>query len=169
MVIASARDVQARSGRPSLGERVFRGVNAALDWPMPTHLRLHFETIRFFIFASTLERSERISLLHILGLMRILGPGTASGANCNFKATPAADSTSCKDDAVVTMAESDNILTVRRQGRAELTLASNPHDPVGDIEIVQLDCFLRGLAPTGKRRLVTAHTLSGHCGARDPT
>jgi hypothetical protein len=55
-----------------------------------------------------------------------LGPGTASGANCNIKATPAADSTSCKDDAVVTMAESDNILTVRREGRAELTLASNP-------------------------------------------
>jgi hypothetical protein len=54
-----------------------------------------------------------------------------TGANCNIEATPAADSTSCKDDAVVTMAESDNILTVRREGRAELTLASNPHDSVG--------------------------------------
>jgi hypothetical protein len=73
MVIASARDVQARSGRTSPGERVFRAVNGALDWPMLTHLRLHFETIRFFIFASALERSERISFLHILGLMRIWG------------------------------------------------------------------------------------------------
>jgi hypothetical protein len=73
MVIASARDVQARSGRSSPGERVFRAVNGALDWPMLTHLRLHFETIRFFIFASALERGERISLLHILGLMRIWG------------------------------------------------------------------------------------------------
>ena len=67
-----------------------------------------------------------------------MGPGTASGANFNIKATPAADGTSCEDDAVVTLAEFDNNLNVRREGRADLTLASNPHDPVGDIEIVQL-------------------------------
>jgi acetoacetate decarboxylase len=71
-------------------------------------------------------------------LEKDLGPGTASGANFNIKATPAADSTSCEDDAVVTLAEFDNNLTVRREGHADLKLASNPHDPVGDIEIVQL-------------------------------
>ena len=69
-------------------------------------------------------------------LNKDLGPGTASGANFNIKATPAADGTSCEDDAVVTLAEFDNALTMRREGTGRLTLASNPHDPVGDIEIV---------------------------------
>jgi hypothetical protein len=110
---------------------------------MPTHLRLHFGRIRFY-FAGCAAAKRANFVTPYSGIDEDLGPGTASGANCNIKATPAADSTSCKDDAVVTMAESDNILTVRREGRAELTLASNPHDPVGDIEIVQLDCFLRG-------------------------
>src|SRR5580658_6876914 len=66
-----------------------------------------------------------------------LGPGTASGANFNIKATPAADATSCEDDAVVTLAEFDNTLTVRREGRASLVLGSTPHDPLRDIEIVE--------------------------------
>jgi acetoacetate decarboxylase len=67
-----------------------------------------------------------------------LGPGTASGANFNIKATPAADGTSCEDDAVVTLAEFDNKLTVRREGSASLALGSTPHDPLRDLEIVEL-------------------------------
>lgn len=67
-----------------------------------------------------------------------LGPGNASGANFNIKATPAADGKSCEDDAVVTFAEFDNMLTVRCEGTGTLRLASNEHDPIGDIEIVKL-------------------------------
>jgi acetoacetate decarboxylase len=64
-----------------------------------------------------------------------LGPGTASGANFNIKAQPAADGTSCEDDAVVTLAEFDNTLTVRREGRGAVKLLSTIHDPVADIRI----------------------------------
>jgi acetoacetate decarboxylase len=67
-----------------------------------------------------------------------LGPGTASGANFNIKATPAANGESCEDDAVVTLAEFDNNLTVRREGAGALILKSTEHDPVGDLEIVKL-------------------------------
>lgn len=67
-----------------------------------------------------------------------LGPGTVSGANFNIKATPAADGSSCEDDAVVTLAEFDNNLTVQRQGSGTLRLGSTPHDPVADIEIAEL-------------------------------
>jgi acetoacetate decarboxylase len=66
-----------------------------------------------------------------------LGPGTGSGANFNIKATPAADGNNCEDDAVVTLAEFDNTLSVRLEGTGRLTLGSTVHDPVGDIEIVK--------------------------------
>jgi len=71
-------------------------------------------------------------------LDRDLGPGTASGGNFNIKATPAADASSCEEDAVVTLAEFDNKLAVRREGSATLRLGSTPHDPVGDLEITQI-------------------------------
>jgi acetoacetate decarboxylase len=71
-------------------------------------------------------------------LDRDLGPGTASGANFNIKATPAADASGCEDDAVVTLAEFDNTLTVRREGTAKLKFGSTPHDPVADLEVVSV-------------------------------
>ncbi len=67
-----------------------------------------------------------------------LGPDTVSGANFNIKATPAADGSSCEDDAVVTLAEFDNSLTARREGTGSVRLASSAHDPVGDIEVVEV-------------------------------
>jgi acetoacetate decarboxylase len=67
-----------------------------------------------------------------------LGPATLSGANFNIKAQPAADGTSCEDDAVVTLAEFDNSLTVRREGRGAVKLLSTIHDPVADIRIVTI-------------------------------
>jgi acetoacetate decarboxylase len=80
-----------------------------------------------------------VRLLDIRAVLdKDLGPGTASGANFNIKATPSADGTSCEDDAVVTIAEFDNNLTVRREGKGSLKLGSNPHDPVGELEIVEL-------------------------------
>jgi acetoacetate decarboxylase len=64
-----------------------------------------------------------------------LGPGTASGANFNIKATPAADGGSCEDDAVVTLAEFDNVLTERRIGTGRVRLGSSVHDPLADLAI----------------------------------
>jgi hypothetical protein len=67
-----------------------------------------------------------------------LGPGEVSGANFNIKATPSADGVSCEDDAVVTLAEFDNVLSVRREGTATLSLGSSVHDPVSQLEIVSV-------------------------------
>ena len=85
-----------------------------------------------------LERSgvRLIDIRAVLG--KDLGPGKASGANFNIKATPAADGASCEDDAVVTLAEFDNVLSVRREGTATLTLGSSDHDPVSELEIVSV-------------------------------
>jgi acetoacetate decarboxylase len=66
------------------------------------------------------------------------GPGTASGANFNVKATPAADGTNCEHDAVVTLAEFENAFSVRRQGQGIVTLNSTFHDPLGAIEVVKV-------------------------------
>ena len=41
-------------------------------------------------------------------------------------------------DAVVTLAEFDNSLTVRREGRGAVKLLSTIHDPVADIRIVTI-------------------------------
>jgi acetoacetate decarboxylase len=71
-------------------------------------------------------------------LEKDLGPGEASGANFNIKATPSADGASCEDDAVVTLAEFDNVLSVRREGTAALALGSSIHDPVSELEIVKV-------------------------------
>jgi acetoacetate decarboxylase len=67
-----------------------------------------------------------------------LGPGTASGANFNIKATPAADGMACETDAVVTLAEFNNNLTKRLEGTGTLELKSGAHDPCGDLPIVEL-------------------------------
>jgi acetoacetate decarboxylase len=84
------------------------------------------------------ERSGvRLIDIHAV-LEKDLGPGKASGANFNIKATPAVDGASCEDDAVVTLAEFDNVLSVRREGTATLTLGSSDHDPVSELEVVSI-------------------------------
>lgn len=67
-----------------------------------------------------------------------LGPTTASGANFNIKALPASNGIGCEDDAFLTLAEFNNAIVVRRQGRGTLALGSNVHDPVADIKVVTL-------------------------------
>ena len=71
-------------------------------------------------------------------LDRDLGPATVKGANFNIKATPAAGGVGCEDDPVLTLAEFDNALSVRREGSAVLRLGSTVHDPLGDLEIVKV-------------------------------
>jgi acetoacetate decarboxylase len=67
-----------------------------------------------------------------------LGPATASGKNFNIKATPAANGEGCEDDPVLTLAEFDNRLSVRREGTGVLRLGSTVHDPLGDLKIVKV-------------------------------
>jgi acetoacetate decarboxylase len=67
-----------------------------------------------------------------------LGPAEVKGANFNIKATPACDGSGCEDDPVLTLAEFDNTLRVRRQGTGRLRLGASPHDPLSEIEIVRI-------------------------------
>jgi len=67
-----------------------------------------------------------------------IGPATAQGANFNIKAVPASDGVGCEDDPYLTLAEFDNTLRVRREGPGTLLLGSSVHDPLADIEVVQL-------------------------------
>jgi acetoacetate decarboxylase len=71
-------------------------------------------------------------------LGRDIGPGKVSGANFNIKATPDPSGTTCQDDAAVTLAEFNNVLTTRREGEGTLVLRSSPLDPCADIDIVRI-------------------------------
>jgi acetoacetate decarboxylase len=66
------------------------------------------------------------------------GPQQLEGVNFNYKATPACDGIGLEDDAVLTIASFSNHLGVVRTGTGIVTLASTPHDPLGEIEIVTL-------------------------------
>lgn len=90
------------------------------------------------MFRGYIERSG-VRLIDIRAVLdKDLGPRNQSGRNFNIKATPAANGLSCEDDAVVTLAEFDNILNVRRKGPGALVLGSTVHDPLGDLEIVRI-------------------------------
>ena len=67
-------------------------------------------------------------------------PSREKGANFNIKALPSCTGVGLEDDPVLTLAEFDNHLTVRREGTGTLRLRSTVHDPLADIEI----CELRG-------------------------
>jgi acetoacetate decarboxylase len=57
-----------------------------------------------------------------------LGPATVQGANFNIKATPASNGIGCEDDPCLTLAEFDNALRVRKEGKGALLLGSSVHD-----------------------------------------
>jgi len=67
-----------------------------------------------------------------------LGPVEASGANFNIKALPSCTGIGLEDDPVLTLAEFDNRLSVRREGHGSLALRSTVHDPLGDLEIREI-------------------------------
>ncbi|MEQ8349776.1 MAG: acetoacetate decarboxylase family protein [Sneathiellaceae bacterium] len=67
-----------------------------------------------------------------------LGAGTAEGANFNIKATPSCTGIGLEDDPVLTLAAFRNSLTVQRRGQGSLALGSTAHDPLADLEIVEL-------------------------------
>jgi acetoacetate decarboxylase len=71
-------------------------------------------------------------------LPKDLGPAEVSGANFNVKALPACTGIGLEDDPVLTIAEFDNRLSVRREGTGELALRSTVHDPLSDLEIREI-------------------------------
>lgn len=80
-----------------------------------------------------------VRLIDISGTLDMdLGATTATGANFNIKATPAADGTSCETDAVVTLAEFENKLTRQVTGTGTVTLKSNDHDYCGDLPVAEV-------------------------------
>jgi acetoacetate decarboxylase len=64
-----------------------------------------------------------------------LAPSSAIGVTYNIKATPSCTGVGLEDDAILTLAEFDVTLTAHRTGTGTVTLASTPHDPLGDIPI----------------------------------
>lgn len=71
-------------------------------------------------------------------LDKSIGPATTEGATFNIKARPATDGTSCEEDAVVTLSRFRNTLDRREDGTGNIVLRSGPHDPCGDIAVVEV-------------------------------
>jgi acetoacetate decarboxylase len=66
------------------------------------------------------------------------GPVETSGANFNFKAQPASDGSGLEDDAVLTFAEFDMSLTTSLSGTGTVRLGGTIHDPLDEIEVVEV-------------------------------
>lgn len=66
------------------------------------------------------------------------GPTTVLGRNFNVKYELAPDGGSLVGTPTLTMAEFDQAVSVRRKAEATLQLGSTVHDPLGDLEIVEV-------------------------------
>jgi acetoacetate decarboxylase len=67
-----------------------------------------------------------------------LGPVTGSRSRFNVKASPSADGFGLEQDAVLTVAEFEFDLPVNRSGEGRLRLGGTVHDPLDELEIVEL-------------------------------
>jgi acetoacetate decarboxylase len=66
------------------------------------------------------------------------GPVETSGANFNFKAQPSSDGIGLEADAVLTLAEFDMSLTTNLSGTGAVKLGGTVHDPLDEIEVVEV-------------------------------
>lgn len=66
-----------------------------------------------------------------------LGPCRTTSTVFNVKASPGADGASCETDAIVTHVAFNNNFTRRLAGEGRVALRSNPHDPCGDIPVIE--------------------------------
>lgn len=66
------------------------------------------------------------------------GPTSMLGRNFNVKYELAPDGRALTGPPVLTMAEFDQTITVRRKASATLRLGSTVHDPLGELEIVEM-------------------------------
>ncbi len=86
----------------------------------------------------TVER-HGVRLIEIKAVLGAdLGPLETKGANFNIKATPSCHGTGLEDDPLLTLAEFDIRLSVRREGTGALQLRSTVHDPLGDLDIREI-------------------------------
>lgn len=83
-----------------------------------------------------------------------LGPAEGHGSNFNFKAQPAADGSGLEDDAVLTIADFNLSLTTTREGVGTVQLRGTVHDPLDEIQIVEI-----------KRATYVEGTLDSSCRA----
>jgi acetoacetate decarboxylase len=67
-----------------------------------------------------------------------LGGAEVRGANFNFKAQPAADGSGLEGDAVLTVADFGLSLTTCREGAGSVRLQGTVHDPLDEIEVVDV-------------------------------
>lgn len=87
------------------------------------------------------ERHGVVLLDLEVDLTRDLGPGRASGVNFNVKARPAANGIGLEEDAILTVAEFDNVVRVSREGTGRVRLNGTVHDPLDEIVVHEI---LRG-------------------------
>jgi len=67
-----------------------------------------------------------------------LGPAQVVANNFNIKARPAADGVGLQEDALVTCAVFENELRANREGVGSVTLRGTEHDPLDEIEVVEV-------------------------------
>jgi acetoacetate decarboxylase len=66
------------------------------------------------------------------------GPALVTANNFNIKARPAADGVGLQEDALVTCAVFENEIRANREGRATVTLRGTRHDPLDELEVVEV-------------------------------
>lgn len=67
-----------------------------------------------------------------------LGPSRVTANNFNIKARPAADGIGLQEDALVTCAVFENEIRANREGVGSVTLRGTRHDPLDQIEVVEV-------------------------------
>jgi acetoacetate decarboxylase len=67
-----------------------------------------------------------------------LGPSESEGINFNFKARPAANGVGLEEDAILTRASFQTLVTGGRQGTGSVTLRGNVHDPLHEIPVASV-------------------------------
>ncbi|MGR8918274.1 MAG: acetoacetate decarboxylase family protein [Gammaproteobacteria bacterium] len=84
------------------------------------------------------------------------GPARGEGVNFNYKAFPATNGHGLEWDAALTVARFDSPLTVNREGSGRIRLGGSVHDPLDELEIVEV---LRGAYIEGDL-LASAETVA---------
>jgi acetoacetate decarboxylase len=67
-----------------------------------------------------------------------LGAGSSQSQEFNFKARPASTGIGLEDDAILTLTTYDNSFTTQRSGPGRISLRSTVHDPVEEMQVVEV-------------------------------
>ena len=80
-----------------------------------------------------------VRLIEITGDLTVEhGPTEGQGANFNIKATPSCTGDGLEGDAILTLAEFDVKLTSNREGTGTVKLRGTAHDPLDELEVVEV-------------------------------